>query len=112
MAHWGVPDPAAVEGDETTRIEAFRTAFHMLENRIEILVNLPIASLDRLKLQQQLDAIGDNRPQSYVGSDPIICGVRSHFFLSLDNATRHAEGPGPGFRDRIDPILRYSVAAA
>lgn len=70
MAYWGVPDPAAVEGDETTRIEAFRTAFHMLENRIEILVNLPIASLDRLKLQQQLDAIGDNRPQSYVGSDP------------------------------------------
>lgn len=57
-AHWGVPDPAAVTGDEITRMQAFRDAFHALENRIKIFVNLPIASLDRLRLQERLDAIG------------------------------------------------------
>lgn len=57
-AHWGVPDPAAVTGDEITRMQAFRDAFHALENRIKIFVSLPIASLDRLRLQERLDAIG------------------------------------------------------
>jgi arsenate reductase len=60
-AHWGVPDPAAVEGDDLTRLTAFRTAFRELENRIKIFVSLPIASLDRLKLQKQLDEIGRSR---------------------------------------------------
>ena len=46
-----VPDPAAVEGDEVTRIMAFRQAFRALENRIETFLNLPLASLDRLRLQ-------------------------------------------------------------
>ncbi len=57
-AHWGIPDPAAVEGDEVNRIMAFRQAFRALENRIEIFLNLPLASLDRLKLQRALDEIG------------------------------------------------------
>jgi arsenate reductase len=57
-AHWGISDPAAVEGDEVTRIMAFRQAFRALENRIEIFLNLPLASLDRLKLQRALDEIG------------------------------------------------------
>ena len=57
-AHWGVEDPAAVEGDETLRALAFRRAFTELQNRISIFVNLPIESLDRLKLQQRLDEIG------------------------------------------------------
>jgi arsenate reductase len=57
-AHWGVADPAAVEGDEVSRINAFRTALRELENRIKIFVSLPITSLDRLKLQQKLDEIG------------------------------------------------------
>jgi arsenate reductase len=57
-AHWGVADPAAVEGDEVSRINAFRTALRELENRIKIFVSLPLASLDRLKLQQKLDEIG------------------------------------------------------
>lgn len=60
-AHWGVPDPAAVEGDEVARMLAFRQAFRELEHRIEIFLSLPIASLDRLKLQQRLDAIGQSR---------------------------------------------------
>jgi protein-tyrosine-phosphatase len=57
-AHWGVPDPAAVEGPETQKWLAFRTAFKALENRIKIFTSLPIDSIDRLKLQQHLDAIG------------------------------------------------------
>jgi protein-tyrosine-phosphatase len=63
-AHWGVADPAAVIGTETERWLAFRQAFRELENRIKIFTSLPIRSLDRLKLQERLDAIGRARPGS------------------------------------------------
>lgn len=58
-AHWGVPDPAEVEGDELTRLAAFREAYRQLYNRIDIFVNLPIHSLDELALQQHLHDIGN-----------------------------------------------------
>ena len=57
-AHWGLPDPAAVEGNEAEVHAAFFDCFRMLTNRISIFVNLPIASLDSLSLQTKLDAIG------------------------------------------------------
>jgi arsenate reductase len=57
-AHWGVPDPAEVEGDDKVRMQAFREAFIALESRIKIFVSLPVASLDRMRLQQKLDEIG------------------------------------------------------
>lgn len=57
-AHWGVPDPAAVEGPETERWLAFRAAFKSLESRIKAFTSLPLASLDRMKLKERLDAIG------------------------------------------------------
>lgn len=57
-AHWGLPDPAAVEGDDKQKWLAFRQAFNALERRIDIFANLPLASLDRLRLQERLDAIG------------------------------------------------------
>ena len=57
-AHWGVPDPAAVEGDDTQKMLAFRKAFRELENRIKIFASLPIRSLDKIRLQAQLDEIG------------------------------------------------------
>jgi protein-tyrosine-phosphatase len=57
-AHWGVPDPAAVEGNEAERRLAFSDAFRMLKNRISVFTSLPIASLDSLALQRQLDDIG------------------------------------------------------
>ena len=60
-AHWGVADPAAVQGDETAKWLAFRQAFRELENRIRIFAALPIRSLDRLSLQRRLDAIGTTR---------------------------------------------------
>lgn len=61
-AHWGVPDPAAVEGSETEKWLAFRDTFRMLDNRIKIFTSLPLASFDRMKLQQRLDAIGRSGP--------------------------------------------------
>ncbi|HCL64718.1 MAG TPA: ArsR family transcriptional regulator, partial [Rhizobium sp.] len=57
-AHWGVPDPAALEGTETEKALAFADAYRMLGNRISIFVNLPIASLDRLALQKRVSEIG------------------------------------------------------
>ena len=56
-AHWGVPDPAAVE-DEKARLTAFRDTFRALEQRIKVFLSLPIASLDRMKLEDQVRAIG------------------------------------------------------
>jgi arsenate reductase len=57
-AHWGVPDPAAVQGTEVERRLAFADAFRMLNNRISIFVSLPMKSLDKLSLQRRLNEIG------------------------------------------------------
>ncbi len=57
-AHWGVPDPAAVQGSDDERRRAFREAFSVLATRINLLVNLPIDKLDRLALKHKLDDIG------------------------------------------------------
>jgi protein-tyrosine-phosphatase len=57
-AHWGLPDPAAVEGTEPERRFAFADTHRMLYQRISILTSLPIASLDKLSLQKRLDEIG------------------------------------------------------
>lgn len=57
-AHWGLPDPAAATGSEHDQWLAFRSTLNALENRIKAFTSLPLASIDRLKLKQQLDAIG------------------------------------------------------
>jgi arsenate reductase len=57
-AHWGLPDPAAVEGAEAARRLAFADTLRMLRNRIGVFVNLPIKSLDKLSLQRRLGEIG------------------------------------------------------
>ena len=57
-AHWGIPDPAAVQGTEVEQRLAFADALRMLTNRINIFVALPIKSLSVLALKGQLDAIG------------------------------------------------------
>ncbi|MEI7931775.1 MAG: arsenate reductase ArsC [Alphaproteobacteria bacterium] len=57
-AHWGLPDPAEVSGNEAEIALAFANAYRMLENRITIFTNLPMESLDRLSLQRRLEAIG------------------------------------------------------
>jgi arsenate reductase (thioredoxin) len=60
-AHWGVPDPAAAEGNEAEKRFAFADALRMLTNRINIFVSLPLESLDRLTLQRRLEAIGKTK---------------------------------------------------
>lgn len=62
-AHWGVPDPATVEGTDAEKHFAFADTYRMLSNRISIFVNLPMKSLDRLALQRRLDEIGRRLPE-------------------------------------------------
>jgi arsenate reductase len=57
-AHWGVPDPAAVEGTPEQIERAFRDAFLILDRRINLLLSLPLASLDKLALKKEIDRIG------------------------------------------------------
>ncbi len=57
-AHWGIPDPAAVEGADVEKSLAFREAFRSMETRIKLFLSLPLASIDRMRLKERLDAIG------------------------------------------------------
>jgi protein-tyrosine-phosphatase len=57
-AHWGIADPAAVEGSDADKAFAFRKALEELETRIKQFTQLPIASLDPLTLREKLRAIG------------------------------------------------------
>jgi arsenate reductase len=57
-AHWGVPDPAAVEGSDEQRRKAFSSTGHILLNRIRLFVSLPLGKLDRLTLAKKLSEIG------------------------------------------------------
>jgi len=57
-AHWGVPDPAAVEGTPEQIARAFRDAFMMLDRRISLFLCLPLASLDNLAIKREIDDIG------------------------------------------------------
>jgi protein-tyrosine-phosphatase len=57
-AHWGVPDPARVRGSDLEKTQAFREAFRVLERRIDLFTNLPIASLDRMALSHRVREIG------------------------------------------------------
>jgi len=56
-AHWGVPDPAAVEGSDDEKRAAFRSAMTTLRRRIELLMALPLDKLDGLSVQQDLEQI-------------------------------------------------------
>jgi protein-tyrosine-phosphatase len=60
-AHWGLPDPSAVEGTESERRFAFADTHRMLYQRISIFTSLPLESLDKLTLQRRLDEIGRTR---------------------------------------------------
>lgn len=57
-AHWGIKDPAAVEGGEEVVRKAFFKAYTELQHRLSIFVSLPMDKLDRLALQKRLDEIG------------------------------------------------------
>jgi arsenate reductase len=57
-AHWGVPDPAAVQGTPQQIEHAFREAFTILERRISLFLCLPLSSLEQLSTQKEVDHIG------------------------------------------------------
>lgn len=57
-AHWGMPDPALAKGSEAEIGLAFADAYRMLNNRISIFLNLPLAKLDKMSLQKRLSEIG------------------------------------------------------
>jgi arsenate reductase len=57
-AHWGVPDPAAVQGSREQVGRAFRDAFLILDRRIDLFLSLPLASLDSLAIKKEVDRIG------------------------------------------------------
>jgi arsenate reductase len=57
-AHWGIPDPAAVQGTSDEIERAYREAFMALDRRIGLFLSLPIASLDKLAIKREIDKIG------------------------------------------------------
>jgi len=57
-AHWGIPDPASVQGTKEQVEKAFREAFFLLDRRISLFLSLPLATLDRFSLKQKVDEIG------------------------------------------------------
>jgi protein-tyrosine-phosphatase len=57
-AHWGIPDPAAVQGTPEEIEHAFSQAFTMLDRRISLFLCLPLATLDMFSLQKEIDNIG------------------------------------------------------
>ena len=60
-AHWGVSDPAAVEGPEAEKVRAFRYAYQALETRIKLFTALRLEALDRLALQRRVEELGHLR---------------------------------------------------
>ena len=63
-AHWGIPDPAAVEGSDADKWVAFRTALRTLENRVRTFASLPLASLQGIQLKRELDRIGKTETEA------------------------------------------------
>jgi len=61
-AHWGMEDPATVEGPDAQKRRAFLQAASALESRIKIFASLPLRTLDRIRLQERVDAIGKTPP--------------------------------------------------
>src|SRR5271169_6204312 len=57
-AHWGIPDPAAVQGTQEQIAKAFRDAFFLLDRRIGLFLSLPLATLDSFSLKKEVDNIG------------------------------------------------------
>lgn len=58
-AHWGMPDPAAVDGDDAVRQKAFLDTFITMKRRIQLMLSLPLASLDRMAIQKEIKDIGN-----------------------------------------------------
>ena len=62
--HWGVADPAAVEGSDAEKRRAFVLAYSALESRIKLFSCLPLRTLDKMRIQESIDKIGKSMPPS------------------------------------------------
>lgn len=60
-AHWGMPDPAEVEGTDDEKLRAFRETLNVLGRRVDLLMALPIEKLEQLAMQARIRAIGEDR---------------------------------------------------
>jgi arsenate reductase (thioredoxin) len=63
-AHWGIEDPAAVEGTDEEKAQAFKQTFLELDARIKLFTNLGLDEIDKLALQKHLDSIGESRKKA------------------------------------------------
>ncbi len=61
LAHWGMPDPALVQGDDAAKRAAFRDTYVVLNRRIDLLLALPLERLERLALEARVRAIGERQ---------------------------------------------------
>lgn len=68
-AHWGIEDPAAVEGTDFQQHAAFEEAMRFLRNRVSAFINLPLSSIDRLSLGSKLRGIGAMEGSTAKSSD-------------------------------------------
>jgi arsenate reductase (thioredoxin) len=62
-AHWGIPDPASLEGTDAEKRKAFLDAYVLLRRRIELFISLPFDKLDQLTLHHRVREIGRDAPQ-------------------------------------------------
>jgi len=62
-AHWGFEDPAAVQGTDEEKRDAFRKIFHQIRNRVSLFASLPLKNLDRLAIKREMDVIGQTKPE-------------------------------------------------
>lgn len=73
ITHWGVEDPAEVEGSDVERVKAFVRTFQVLKSRIDPFLHLPLANLDRFTIGTRLQTIGHSEGASLLpasGADP------------------------------------------
>jgi arsenate reductase len=63
-AHWGIPDPVAVQRTDIEKKAAFIQAFKSMDTRIRLILSLPLASLDQLRIKEEMDAIGKTLPDA------------------------------------------------
>jgi arsenate reductase len=57
-AHWGFPDPAAVEGSDEEKRAAFASTLRQIRNRVQLFLSLPLETLDRMAIENRMKAIG------------------------------------------------------
>ena len=91
-AHWGIPDPAAVEGSEVEIALAFKDAFRMLSQRIGIFAALPIRSLDKLSLQAKLKEIGQMEGATEMAGNVDVLALSNRLGRTLHRG-RHCAWP-------------------